>query len=100
MADETAMTAAEKKRAEEAKIDAAVAERLRCQGCGNPLLPVPHRSYVQWTCPVPGCSRMLPPSAVGGWVRAIVATVAGVVDTDGKARAAVRRYERKLGKAK
>ena len=61
---ETAMTADEKKAAEERKIDAAVADRLKCQGCQKPLVPVPHRAYVQWTCPTPGCSRMLPPSTV------------------------------------
>lgn len=99
MANETAQTAAEKKADEERRVDAAVAARLRCQGCGKPLVPVSHKAYVHWCCPVPGCSRMIGSDTVEGWVNAILATEAGLTGAAGKAKAAVRRYERRLKKA-
>jgi hypothetical protein len=101
MADETTgMTAEDKRRAKEARIDAAVRAKLTCVGCGGPYLPVAHKQHVSYCCPVPGCSRMVGGMTVTGWVAAIVA-VEGILAGGSavtEARKAIGRYERTLKK--
>jgi hypothetical protein len=99
VANETAMTSAEKKADEERRIDAAVRAKLTCPGCGKGMVPVLHKSYCQWTCPVPGCSRMIGPKVVEGWINSILVTEAGITGEAGKAKAALRRYEQALKKS-
>lgn len=93
-------TADEKRANSEAAIDAAVRTRLTCPGCRGPYLPVPHKNYVAWCCPRPGCSKMIGPATIEGLVAAIVQAegLAGLGSPGAKAEAALRRYVRSLKK--
>jgi hypothetical protein len=56
------------------QLDKLVAEELRCPA-GHPLHPVYQKgssAYCSWTCPVPGCSRMLPPEGIEGRVGVVL----------------------------
>lgn len=87
MADEIRIT-------DQAHLDALIWEKLRCAGCSQHLHPVPHRNIIQWTCPVPGCSRMLPNTAVESRIMAILMD-AGL---DGRAllKKTIARYKKSL----
>lgn len=79
----------------EGQLDRAVAAALRC-AAGHPLHPVAQRgkaAYVWWTCPFPGCSKMIGPRDVEGTVSALLSTH-GIPHS--KLKETIARYKKSL----
>jgi hypothetical protein len=87
MADEIRVT-------DQSHLDALITEKLRCAGCGKNLHPVYHRNIIQWTCPVPGCSRMLPNLSVEGRILGILMDAG--VDGRSHIQKVIARYKKSL----